>query len=360
MRSQVTSPLFGVLLFLGVAAIAAADTPPKPETTPAPAVFLPVEGDHTIATLADEIDRALAIFGRKTQRSSLKLDDLMLAVGCKAATVACLQNIGQSISTPALIMGRARRAGDGVEVSLRWFDVRSGADLGQAVRLLPFDAEARQKILAGAVRDLLGIKGGVPGAPEIYGGLSISASAPYVEVVLNGQPRGVVPLELRNLGVGTYTVLARREGYVAWEGKAEVKADQMTRLEIDMVPLAQGGVRRTYLEAVRTRTWVVGGVGLVCLGMGVGFGAHMRAQQNHMDQSRGLTLGEIQQMEDYKQTGERDALAANVLFGVGGAAVLTAAVLSYLDFRRSRVEEQVIKTSRLQVGPGSVRFGMSF
>jgi len=110
-------------------------------------VLLPVDGDSSIRSLADEIDRACEQIGQKVQRSSMRLEDLMLAVGCKTTSIACLQDIGQSIKASALIISSAQRVRGGVRLSLRWFDVKSGGDLGELVRVLPNDAVERKKIL---------------------------------------------------------------------------------------------------------------------------------------------------------------------------------------------------------------------
>jgi len=358
-----------VALFALACLAGPAGADPKPPAPGAAAeqrpVLLPVDGDTSIPHLADEIESALGNQGRKVQRSSLKLEDLMLAVGCKTTSVACLQDIGQSVKASGLILARARRKGDGVELSLRWFDVKTGGDLGEAVRLLPREPGAREKILTGQVRDLLGIRA-TPASQELSGGLSIAASVPYVEILLDGQERGTVPLEFRNLKVGTYTVVARRDGYITWQGRAVVKPDQMTRVEIDMVPAPRSGQRPGYLESIRTHTWITGGVGLLSLAIGAGFAAHMKAQQDHLNGIKGVVPDEIRVMQDYKETGERDALAANILFGVGSAALVAAVVLSYFDYRRTRPTEQsptdvtVTKGAALRLGPGAVQLRVGF
>jgi hypothetical protein len=364
MRAQVTSrsaPWLRLAALLAALAPSAALAAPLDEGSSM--VLLPVEGDRTIPTLSTELQAALAQLGRKVQPSTLKLDDLMFAVGCKKASVACLQQIGQTVKASALIVGQARKVGESVELSLRWFDVKTGIDQGNAVRLLPLEAGARGKILAAAVRDLLGIKTPPPSSQEATGGLSVSASIPYVEVVIDGQPRGAVPLELRGLPVGSYTIVARRDGYLSWQGKAEVKAGGLTRIEVEMVPAAGGTAAPGYFEAIRTRTWVIGAAGLLAVAIGGAFAAHLKAQQNHMDETKGVTLDEIRQMQDYKETGERDAIAANVLFGVGGAAVIAAGVLSYLDYRRARKgspERRAEPSPRVTVGARSVGVGLSF
>jgi hypothetical protein len=360
MRAQVAALATALLLSTSTPATAA------PTVQQGVLVLLPLEGERLIPTLIEEVERALGRVGRVVQRSSLKIDDLLLALGCGNTSVACLQKIGQSLKADSLILVSARQATGAVEVTLRWFDVKSGGDSGTATRALPADAKARGELLLEATRAMLGIKVAAAApvvAPEPLGGLTITASVKDVEITFAGQPRGVAPLDLRNLPVGTYDVEARRKGFIGWQGKAEVKADQVTRLEIELVAARRSEEAPGFLESVRTSTWVIAGAGLAGIIIGSGFAAHFKATQNDFDELGGITLQEIRQLQDLKSTGERDALAANICFGIGGAALLTSVVLSYLDYRRARnAPPTTVEKSRAQwlVGPGAVRLDVSF
>jgi PEGA domain len=307
--------------------------PPDPKVTPL--VLMPISGPAASAELTTEVEQALSQLGRPAQRSALKLEELMLAVECNKPTIACLQKIGTNIQVDGLILGQARVAAGGVELTLRWFDVKSGGDLGKAATLLPpGKSPAREQALKKAARELLGIKIAPPPSSAAVGGLAISSSVEYAEIILDGQARGTTPLELRNLKTGSYHVEAKRAGYVTWQGKAEVKADQMTKLEIEMAPSAATADAPGFMQSIRLRTWIVAGVGAACLGAGIAVGAHLNALQSEMDGLAGDTFDEIARMQELKDDGESEAVAANVLLGVGGAALVTAAVLAYLDYSR--------------------------
>jgi hypothetical protein len=324
--------LLSLLLAVGAAGTAAAD-----ETRP---VLLPVEGDQSIRSLTDELELAFTRQGKKVQVSSLRLEDLMLAVGCKTTSIACLQSIGENVKASGLIISRARKLKEGVELSVRWFDVKTGGDLGDFLRLLPAGPVEREKILDQAVHNLVTPPSTAPASREMTGSLSVSASLPFVEIVLEGQVRGTVPLEFRNLRAGAYTVIARREGYLTVQQTALVKPDQVTHLQFDMTVAprsASGG--SSYFEAIRPATWGVFGGGLLCIAVGAGFAAHLKATQDHLNQAQGITYQEIIQMRDYRDAGQRDALAANILFGLGGAALVASVVLSYFDYRRANQRE---------------------
>lgn len=335
-----------------------------------PLVLMPMQGQSTIPTLTAELVQAARALNRKAVTSSLAVEDMMTAVGCSGMTVACLQQLGQSLNAPGLILGTVQVRGAHHWLQLRWFDVTTGGDSGKASGLVPLDATKRREVLLSIMRRLFGIKAPPPKAKLRTGGLSISSDQPYVEVFINSQPRGALPLELRDMDPGKYTILAQQDGYLSWQGDVVVSPDRMTRVDIKMIASPAGKKAPSFIEAVRWPTWVVAGVGLACIAGGVGFGAHMSTQQNEMDQLKGTDLESIRRMEQLRDVGERDALVANVLFGVGAGALLTAGFMSYWDYRNNRAAPGVTSPDRgaapaapstqLLVGPGSIQLQGSF
>ena len=336
----------------------------------APLIMLPLQGKCTIETLDGELTETIREVGREVSTSSLGLDDMMMAVGCVGVIDAdCLQKIGQSIKALELVVGTVSQKGNAARLQLRWFDVASGKDAGTTDAVLPLDPMVRKAALLGAVRSLFGIKASVEPPTAKTGGLAISANQAYVEISINGQPRGALPLELRDLDPGTYIILARLDGYLSWQGEVVVGSGRMTRVNIEMIPSPRGKKAPTFFGAIRWPTWLVAGVGLAAVGGGVAFGAHMWSTQNDMDALGGDTLDDLRQMESLKETGQRDALAANILFGVGAGALLTAGFLAYWDYRRnSEVEAPINGTpssapaapTSVFIGPGSIGIRGSF
>ena len=95
----------------------------------------------------------------------------------------------------------------------------------------------------------------------------------------------------------------------------------------------------------------------------------LNSQQNKFDHSPALTLAQLQAMEGHKTTGERDALIANIMFGVGGAALVAAGVMAYFDYQATRpaTTDAPAETSdagsaapQVSVGPGSVAVRLQF
>ena len=330
-------------------------------------IMLPLQGKCTIKTLDKELAEAMGEVGKKVSPSSLGLDDMMMAVGCVSLDTECLQKMGQSIQAAGLLVGKVSQKGNAARLQLRWFDVAAGKDAGTTDAVLPLDPMVRKAALLGAVRSLFGIKAPVAPPTAKTGGLAISANQAYVEISINGQARGALPLELRDLDPGTYIILARLDGFISWQGEVVVAPGRMTRVDIEMIPSPQGKKAPTFFEALRWPTWLVAGIGLAAVGGGIGFGAHMWSTQNDMDALGGGTLEDLRQMESLKETGQQDALAANILFGVGAGALLTAGFMAYWDYRRNSEPEAPAATdvsttpaAGIFIGPGSIQLRGTF
>jgi len=342
------------LLLVGAPLVASADT----------LVVLPVQGKKLPRSLQKELHDALKAAKRAFKSSPLALPDLMLAVECSKTTVGCLQKIGSSLGATSLLLSTGSVSTDGYQLELRWFDVKNGGDLGDLSLTLPRkNRRARARLLRQRLPDLFAAPPKIAPAPKAVikapvGELRITASAPRVEISIDGESRGSAPLSLRGLPLKTYSVVATQEGVEVWRGEAKVTAGTVTRLEIE-VPvreLLSDNQRPGFLDSVRLQTWLVAGVGAACVATALAFGAHMRAQQNELDGLRGDTFEEIAQMQAAKDSGDRDALIANIMFGIGGGAVIAAAVMSYFDYRAASRRGAV----KAAVGPGSVSLHISF
>ncbi len=323
--------------------------------------------NKTIPSLTREIITLTKGLGQQVQPSSLSPEEVMLAVGCSSYSVGCLQQIGKMIKAPALILGKVKPLPTGgLHLELRRFDVSTGGDAGKAAGELPLPPDTRRVKLLSLLRALFGIPEPAPIKPrkKVDGELVITCSTANATISLDGQRRGAAPLVLAGLPPGIYKVEAIKRGYLRWEGKVKVAAGRVHRLR---VMLQRKTTERSYSPGffgrIQPQTWIVGGIGLASIAVGVGFAAHLGSQQNEFDRIEGNTPFEIAQLQDLKDSGERDALVANVMFAVGGALLATAAVLGYLDYRQGEAtRERAHRPSkpktraRLQIGVGSLRY----
>ena len=167
----------------------------------------------------------------------------------------------------------------------------------------------------------------------------ITSDQQGVEVAINGQGRRTLPITLENLPAGTYQVEASREGYLSWRGEVEVKPGAETRLPVKLHSTGEVRHGPGFFESLRWPTFVAAGAGVVCLVAGAGFAAHMAQQEDLLAQVEPVDLAAIQQMQEHRDAGQRSALAANIMFGVGGAARVAAAVLAVLDYTGAEVRD---------------------
>ena len=89
-------------------------------------------------------------------------------------------------------------------------------------------------------------------------------------------------------------------------------------------PEAPRAVSSTVRQAEPDRTvgWIVTGVGAVALGVGAGFGVGAASDQTAFNESELLN-----EKKDLREKGSQKALVADILMGVGVAAIITGVVL---------------------------------
>ena len=101
------------------------------------------------------------------------------------------------------------------------------------------------------------------------------------------------------------------------------------------IPVVQKDVQVSLWSKRYWHAWTTAGVGLAALGVGAAFGTISRrsnkAAQEAENQPRAWTL---------QDEAEKNALTANIMFAAGGAAVLTSAMLFYLEVRSERAENR--------------------
>jgi hypothetical protein len=110
------------------------------------------------------------------------------------------------------------------------------------------------------------------------------------------------------------------------------------------------------------------GLSLGCLTGAIALSAEKIAIEHEMEKWPGTTMEEIHKMQDLERSGKREALAANILFALSGAAILSASVLAYFDYRHAHRQQppSAGKSAaeatgmRWAIGPGSIQLDLSF
>jgi hypothetical protein len=109
-------------------------------------------------------------------------------------------------------------------------------------------------------------------------------------------------------------------------------------------------------RAVPLAAWALGGVAVAAFGAGIGFGV---AAKSAVDDMRSPT-GCAPSCDPARVDGaRRDMIVANVLIGVGAAAIATAAVLTFVQLR-ARPADPPAAALQLGVGAGTLWFSGSF
>ncbi len=166
------------------------------------------------------------------------------------------------------------------------------------------------------------------------GRLDVSTGKPGAEVALGGVKAGVTPLR-RHVVPGRIRVQVRRPGEAGGEWAhdevVKVEAGQTLRLALRLPGEPPPPSPRPREEAPRrVFTWIAGGVGLAALATGAALAALADADHDEWEQVR-QERKDQQRWADLRQAGEDKALAANILFGMGGAAAAAAVALFFLE-----------------------------
>ncbi|HJL15414.1 MAG TPA: PEGA domain-containing protein, partial [Sandaracinaceae bacterium LLY-WYZ-13_1] len=256
-------------------------------------------------------------------------------------SMACLGRLGVQLDVEAIIAGTLARRGDTWAFNLDRVDVRSGRAAGRVFREVDGDLGAVADALSAAVPELYE-------PPEQPAALVLS-SVPGAEVSLDGVVVGVVdraPLRHEGIAPGEHTVDVARAGRRPW--RRRVRFAPGAELHLD-APLSATGVERR--ESIHPLVWVGAGLSAGALAAGIALGV---ASQETFDPSREARLnGDVTRAEvlGFYDARTREAVAADILFGVAGAAALAAVVSLFFPVVELAPDDEGVA---LAPGPGGL------
>ncbi len=187
------------------------------------------------------------------------------------------------------------------------------------------------------------------GEQEARGTLLVTTNVAKVELTLNGEAVGTAPYEVK-LKPGKYEIKAERPKYLSVTRLVNVEANQKTEAELKLLlmpgavpdddsapgakvidvnhpsPASSGGA--VHLGAP---TWVAGGATLIALGVASGFGIAARNGDKAITDSLSSSSNTYSATRKDALTVQSNALAANVAFGVAGAAGIATIIFLVLD-----------------------------
>jgi tetratricopeptide (TPR) repeat protein len=185
--------------------------------------------------------------------------------------------------------------------------------------------------------------------------IRVSCSVAGATVLLDGKKVGQVPLETElYLPPGRYRLAVSMAGYQGFEQTLHLEPGDHPTVTVRLaarqrprpqaVPLpapALAGPRRVW-------TWVTGGAALASLAVALGFGISARADYNNY-----LSTPDPDVYDRKRSSVRWKALAANICFGVAGAAGAAAVTLFFMEPRLRAEKPSRTRGARLQPLLGS-------
>ena len=175
----------------------------------------------------------------------------------------------------------------------------------------------------------------------IRGRLSVVSDPSGVEVLMDGKRLGTTPLERMDVSAGGHELILRKGGFQQQRRQVAVPADQELEVTVTLELVSRAVVKppvvkqpepvpasRPPLVRRLLWTWVAAGGAVAAGAASLGLGLSMQAD---IDEFNGLSPGDTARLDELEQNIPNKATASNVMLGVAGALVVTAAVLFYVE-----------------------------
>ena len=261
-----------------------------------------------------------------------------------AGRVACAAQELESLGVKRAVLGQLTRDDRHYLLKLWLFDVSGLTVIADVDRSILIAARRFQKDLEQAVGPLL------RGEREARGTLQLTSNLADAQITVNGDFMGTPPLTL-TLKPGKYEVKVERNKYLPVTRLVGVEANQETKVELKLL-LIPGQVPDDQVVPVLTRkpdgkepqplqlsarTWILGGATLAAAGTGLAFGLLSRGQERTLREGYDAEQDLYQGTRAQALEQNRNALIANVAFGVAGGALIGTVISAIVDGNRAAV-----------------------
>lgn len=339
---------------------------------PALLVFLAAAGQDTYAIVdvdAPDMMVGLAVTTTKTLldaaaamklsvvtpdqlRAKMEVAKYAALVKCGGG-VACVSQYASDLGTKKVVLGSLARNEKNYLLKLWLIDVEKGEVIADVDRQVLIAARRLQKDVEQAAPPLL------RGEREARGTLKVTSNVANAQLTLNGESVSSPPYEVQ-LRPGKYEVKIEKTKYLSVTRFVSVEANQVTNEELKML-LVPGAIPDEALVAggpttvknngegqpvrISIPTWVAGAATLVALGIATGFGAAASGGDKALVDGFNPTLNTYKGTRNDALSVQQNALAANVSFGVAGAAGIATVIFLILDLTHSSAPVQVAPTA---------------
>lgn len=325
-----------------VAAVAAA----SPKTA-----IVDVDAPELMMGLGAQVTRAIVTEAQNQKLDVMLPDDVRAKMDAQryealkkcAGNAACAAQELASLGVKRAVLGKLTRDERNYILKLWLIDVSALTVIADVDRAILIAARRFQKDVEQAVPPLL------RGEREARGTLVIEANLGDAQITLNGEFAGAPPLKL-TLKPGKYEVKAERNKYLPITRLVGVEANQETKLELKLL-LIPGQVPDDQVVPALTKktddgkqppplqlsalTWILGVSTLAAAGTGITFGVIARGQENTLRAGYDADADLYQGTRAQALEQNRNALIANVAFGVAGAALVGTVISGIVDGTRA-------------------------
>lgn len=252
--------------------------------------------------------------------------------------VACVAQELESLGIKRAVVGQLTRDEKNYVLKLWLLDLSNLSVIADVDRSILIAARRFQKDVEQAVPPLL------RGEREARGTLSLTVNLADAQVSVNGEFMGTPPLTL-NLKPGKYEVKVERNKYLSITRLLGVEANQETHGDFKLL-LKPGEVPDEQIVPVLTKktdaapttvvtlsplTWVLGSAAIAAGGTGLVFGLIARDQESSLRAGFDPATSVYQGTRAQALEQNRNALVANVAFGIAGAALAGTIVSGIID-----------------------------
>ncbi|HEY0880878.1 MAG TPA: PEGA domain-containing protein [Archangium sp.] len=255
---------------------------------------------------------------------------------------ACVAQELEGVGVQRAVLGQLGRDEKNYLLKLWLIDVQNLSVVADVDRAILIAARRFQKDVEQAIPPFL------RGEKEARGTLVIEANLADAQVTLNGEFIGAPPLT-QTLRPGKHEVKIERKKYLPITRLVDVEPNKETKVVFKLL-LIPGQIPDEQVVPALTKkaddgapaptvqlsalTWILGGAAVAAGGTGLAFGLIARSQEKALvdgyDVDRDLYAGTRAQALEQN----RNALVANVAFGVAGAALVGAVISGIVDGTR--------------------------
>ena len=246
------------------------------------------------------------------------LEDLIQTIGCTDSRAECVTMLGEILETDYLVWGNIGGSGTAFLVELTFWSVAENQAIYQYTKAIEGEVEGFTSMLPVLAR-------GVVFGP--VGEVRIEFQPDDVVIEFDTHPiPGNSPIILTGIDLGPHVLIARHEEYFDYRDVVVVDINPVTA-QVEMVPL----VEEIEQTSGRLWTWLALGTGVALTGTGVAFGLLAQSNQDDYDQRASAVRVDQQGLSALQDEGERNALLANIFYGVGAAGIVAAVILFFVE-----------------------------